>query len=105
MDPLPIADDLEAAGHYMYVLACADGSLYTGYTAQMARRLAAHQRGVASRYTRSRLPVKLEGWWEFPDKKSAMQAEYAFKQLSRREKLSALAGSGSLITAKPGCLV
>lgn len=98
-------DPQDHDGHYMYVLTCADGTLYTGYTANMARRLAAHQRGVASRYTRSRLPVTIEGYWEFPDKRSAMQAEYAFKQLTRPEKLRRLADSGVRVTAKPGCLV
>lgn len=92
-------------GHFMYVLRCADGSLYTGYTADMAARLAAHRRGVASRYTRARLPVEIEGWWEFPDKRSAMQAEYAFKQLPKRQKIRILADSEASVTAKPGCPV
>jgi putative endonuclease len=98
-------DDLDVTGHFMYVLTCADGSFYAGYTAHMGKRLAAHQRGVASRYTRARRPVALEGWWAFSDKREAMQAEYAFKQLTRREKVAALAASGAPITAKPGWLV
>ena len=77
----------DATEHYMYVLTCADGSLYTGYTIDVARRLSQHQAGTASRYTRTRRPVTLAGWWLFEDKRSAMQAEYAFKQLSRTEKL------------------
>lgn len=100
-----ITDDLDVAGHFMYVLTCADGSFYTGYTAQLGKRLAAHQRGVASRYTRARLPVALTGWWAYADKRAAMQAEYAFKQLTRREKARALAALGAAVTAKPGWLV
>jgi putative endonuclease len=85
----------DMTGHYMYVLRCADGSLYTGYTVDVARRLAQHQAGKASRYTRTRRPVTVAGWWQFEDKRSAMQAEWAFKQLSRAEKLRCLAESAS----------
>ena len=73
--------------HYMYVLRCADGSLYTGYTVDVPRRLRQHQAGKASRYTRARRPLTLAGWWQFADKRAAMQAEYAFKRLPRAEKL------------------
>jgi putative endonuclease len=79
-----------AQGHFMYVLRCADGSLYTGYTVDVARRLRQHEAGTASRYTRARRPVSLEGWWQFDDKRSAMQAEWNFKQLTRSEKLRLL---------------
>lgn len=92
MDPMS-----ETPGHFMYVLRCADGSLYTGYTVDVARRLAQHQAGRASRYTRTRRPVALAAWWQFDDKRSAMQAEWAFKQLPRSEKLRHLgetAGAG-----------
>jgi putative endonuclease len=78
-------------GHFVYVLVCADGTLYTGYTVDVARRLAQHQAGTASKYTRARRPVSLRGFWDFGDRKSALQAEHAFKKLSRREKLAALA--------------
>lgn len=84
---------LPPRAHFMYVLLCADGSLYTGYTVDVARRLAQHQAGRASKYTRTRRPVQLCGHWEFPERKAALQAEYAFKQLTRREKLEALAGA------------
>ena len=83
MEGMPRSDHF----HFMYVLRCADGSLYTGYTIDMERRLAQHQAGKASRYTRARRPVSLVGWWQFEDKVSAMQAEAAFKRLTRREKL------------------
>ncbi|HEY9720564.1 MAG TPA: GIY-YIG nuclease family protein, partial [Oscillatoriaceae cyanobacterium] len=80
--------------HLMYVLECADGTLYTGYTVDLARRLTQHQRGVASKYTRTRRPVRLAGYWAFADRRSALQAEHAFKQLPRREKLAHLEQSG-----------
>lgn len=85
----------ESRGFYMYVLKCADDSLYTGYTVSLPHRLGAHQRGRASKYTRARLPVELLGWWTFPSQRTAMQAEWAFKGLSRHAKLACLS-SGSL---------
>jgi putative endonuclease len=80
----------------MYVLRCADGSLYTGYTIDVARRLGQHQAGRASRYTRTRRPVAIAGWWAFEDKRAAMQAEWAFKRLSRSEKLRLIADAGGV---------
>jgi putative endonuclease len=80
-------------GYYMYVLRCADGSLYAGYTVDLPRRLATHQAGRASKYTRARLPVEVGAWWAFPTQREAMQAEWAFKALSRREKLGHMAGN------------
>ncbi|MNL60212.1 GIY-YIG nuclease superfamily protein [compost metagenome] len=77
----------ESASHFMYVLRCADGSLYTGYTVDVPRRLRQHQAGKASRYTRTRRPLALAGWWQFETQRAAMQAEYDFKRLARAEKL------------------
>ena len=73
---------------YMYVLKCADGSLYTGYTTDLERRLATHNAGKGAKYTRARLPVQLLYSEAFPDKPSAMRAESLFKQKSRAAKLS-----------------
>lgn len=72
--------------HYMYVLECADGSLYTGYAVDVQARLAVHNAGKGAKYTRARLPVSLLAYAEFATKHDAMHAEYAFKQLSRNEK-------------------
>ena len=72
----------------VYVLQCADGTLYTGYTSDLKKRIAAHNAGKASKYTASRRPVKLAAKWQFSGKAEAMRAEYAFKQLSRSEKLA-----------------
>ena len=79
------------ASHYMYVLECADGSLYTGYAVDVQARLAVHNAGKGAKYTRARLPVSLLACAEFPTKHDAMHAEYAFKQLTRDEKDALLA--------------
>ena len=76
---------------YVYMLRCGDGSLYTGATDDVARRLAVHQRGKGGRYTRSHLPVSLAYWEELPDRSAALRREAEIKRLSRKEKL-ALAG-------------
>ena len=73
--------------HFVYVLRCRDGSLYTGYTNDVERRLQTHQAGRGARYTRGRLPVELAAFWVFPTKQAAMSAEHAFKRLNRRQKL------------------
>lgn len=75
-----------AAAHYMYVLECADGSLYTGYAVDVQARLAVHNAGKGAKYTRARLPVSLLAYAEFETKHDAMHAEYVFKQLTRNEK-------------------
>jgi len=80
-------------GAVVYVLRCADNTLYTGWTADLAIRLLAHRTGRAAKYTRSRLPCMLVAWWHVPDRGSALRDEAAFKRLSRRQKLKALASS------------
>ena len=72
---------------FVYMLRCADGSLYTGYTDEVQRRLATHQSGKGAKYTRSRLPVELAYWEELPDKSAALRREAAIKRLSRERKL------------------
>ena len=76
---------------FVYMLRCGDGSLYTGATDDVARRLAVHKRGKGGRYTRSHLPVSLAYWEELPDRSAALRREAEIKRLSRKEKL-ALAG-------------
>ena len=72
---------------YVYMLRCGDGSLYTGCTDRVSRRLAAHQSGKGAKYTRSRPPVTLAYQEELPDKSAALRREAAIKGLTRREKL------------------
>ena len=73
---------------YMYVLECTDGTLYTGYSTDVQKRLAVHNAGKGAKYTRARLPVKLLYQEEYPDKSSAMSAEALVKQKTRQEKLA-----------------
>jgi len=81
--------------NYTYILSCGDGSLYTGWTNDLERRLAAHRAGKGGKYTRSRLPVRLVYWEEFPTRGEAMAREWAIKQLPRREKMK-LIGAGPI---------
>lgn len=72
--------------HYVYVLECADGSLYTGYTTDVERRLAEHRAGEGARYTRGRTPVELVHAESYATRSEALTREHAVKQLSRAEK-------------------
>ncbi|MXV61572.1 GIY-YIG nuclease family protein [Natronorubrum sp. JWXQ-INN-674] len=73
-------------GHVVYVLECADGSLYTGYTTDLERRVGEHNAGEGAKYTRGRTPVELRYHERFDSKSAAMSREYEIKQLSRRAK-------------------
>jgi cyclophilin family peptidyl-prolyl cis-trans isomerase/predicted GIY-YIG superfamily endonuclease len=81
---------VQARHPVVYVLTCSDGSLYTGWTYDLAARVAAHAAGTASRYTRSRLPLVLHAWWECAGKGDALRDEARFKRLRRRDKRVAL---------------
>ena len=70
----------------LYVLRCRDGSLYTGVTTDVARRLAQHRSGRASRYTRGRLPVRLVYMEPCADRSAALRREATVKRLSRAAK-------------------
>jgi predicted GIY-YIG superfamily endonuclease len=70
----------------MYILKCGDGTLYTGITNDMELRFQMHKSGVASKYTRSRLPVKIVHRESCRGRVDALKKEYAVKQLSRTEK-------------------
>ena len=72
------------------MLECSDGTLYSGYTTDIDRRLKQHNAGKGSKYTRCRLPVKLVYYETFDNKHDAMCREYALKKLSRQEKLDLL---------------
>ncbi len=100
--PTPSASGLAAADtaddpaaterpHFMYVLECGDGSLYTGYTTDVEARLAAHRAGKGAKYTRNRDPLNLLAAAEFATKHEAMSAEYRFKRLTRDGKDALLA--------------
>jgi putative endonuclease len=76
---------------WVYVLRCADGSLYTGWTSDVQRRLAAHAAGRGARYTRSRLPVELVATLPMADARAARREEARIKSLPREAKLELLA--------------
>lgn len=84
--------EADAPPAWVYLLRCADGSLYCGWTNDLARRLAAHDRGRASRYTASRRPVALAAALPMPDRSAAMREEARIKRLDRRAKLALLHG-------------
>ena len=70
----------------VYLLECADGSLYAGITNRLEHRLNAHNTGAGARYTRSRLPVTLLATQEYPDRSEASKAELKLKRLPRAKK-------------------
>jgi putative endonuclease len=84
-----------AASAWVYILRCSDDSLYTGWTVDVDRRLAAHSSGTASRYTRARLPVALVLAFPMPDAGSARREEARIKRLPRAEKLALIAGAAT----------
>jgi len=71
---------------YVYMLRCRDGSLYTGFTDDVSRRVSVHNSGKGAKYTKSRLPVRLVYEEQLPDKSSALRREIAIKQLSKAKK-------------------
>jgi putative endonuclease len=73
--------------HYVYMVCCANGALYTGYTINVERRIALHNAGKGGRYTRSHRPVALVATWTFNSKGEALRAEREVKRLPREQKL------------------
>lgn len=73
--------------YIVYILRCGDGSLYTGITTDLQRRVAVHNSGKGAKYTRSRLPVTPVYWETVPDKPAALRRERAIKTLTREQKL------------------
>ncbi len=71
---------------YCYILECADGTYYTGWTTDPERRVKQHNKGVGARYTKTRRPVKLVYLEEQPDKVTALKRELAIKKLKRVQK-------------------
>lgn len=72
--------------YYVYIVECSDGSLYTGWTVDIEKRLAKHNEGKGAKYTRSRCPVALRYLEQADTKQEACKREYCIKQLSRAEK-------------------
>lgn len=72
--------------YYVYVVRCADGTLYTGYAADVARRVQTHNAGKGAKYTRSRRPVTLVHTEQYETVSEALHREWEIKQLTRAEK-------------------
>ncbi|MDZ7688443.1 MAG: GIY-YIG nuclease family protein [Halobacteriales archaeon] len=72
--------------HYVYVVECSDGTLYTGYTTDVGRRVDEHNSGDGAKYTRGRTPVRLVHKEEYETRSEAMSREAEIKSLSREEK-------------------
>ena len=84
----------KAAAWRLYVLKCRDNTLYTGITIDVSRRVQQHNSGSASRYTRSRLPVKLIFSEPCRNRSQALKKEFAMKRLSRKKKEEYLKDNG-----------
>lgn len=95
---------LSCMGAFVYILRCADGSLYVGWTIDLERRIRQHQNSRASKYTRSRLPVELAAWFAVPDRTEARRLEARLKALPRARKLELLQET-PLVSAVTGGLV
>lgn len=81
---------------YTYILRCADGTLYTGWTNDIEKRLAAHNAGKGAKYTKPRLPVELVYYEAHGTKEEAMSREYEIKQLTRTQKETLIASGSDL---------
>lgn len=86
--------------HYVYILRCADGTLYTGYTNNLAARVAVHNSGRGAKYTRGRRPVTLVYSRGFRSPGKALSREYDLKQLTRAEKEALIATRGPIDRAR-----
>jgi putative endonuclease len=72
---------------YVYIVECSDGTLYTGISNNIDRRIKEHNKGIGSKYTKGRRPVTLLARWDCADKSHASKMEYRIKGLTREDKL------------------
>jgi putative endonuclease len=82
--------------HYTYIVECANGSLYTGYTDDVDARIRKHNSGKGAAYTRSFGPVSLVACWQFQTKTEAMRFEWQIKRLSRPSKMKLIADTAHI---------
>ena len=78
---------MENKPYYVYIVECSDGTLYTGISTDVNKRIETHNKGKGARYTKTRLPVVLRASFDGFDKSTAAKEEYRIKQLNRKEKL------------------
>lgn len=76
--------------NYVYILRCADGTLYTGWTNDLDKRVETHNKGKGAKYTRARLPVELVYFETFSTPREAQSREYQVKRLTRAQKMALL---------------
>ena len=88
---------------FVYLLRCADKTIYTGWTYDLPQRVRAHQTGRGARYTRTRRPIRLIYWEQLPSRREAMRRELAVKRWPRARKL-ALAKTFKPPTLAPHCV-
>lgn len=79
--------------NYTYILTCRDGTLYTGWTNDLEKRVRIHNEGKGAKYTKSRRPVVLAYFEEFDTKQEAMRREWEIKQMDRQQKLELIHGN------------
>lgn len=77
---------MERKKNYTYMVRCRDGSLYTGWTNDLEKRIQAHNQGMGAKYTKTRRPVELVYYEEYESKIQAMKREYEIKQLPKKKK-------------------
>ncbi len=90
-EKLPLEPDRQQSepnACFTYLLECADGTLYAGWTTDIERRVEQHNLGKGAKYTRARLPVVLRAVWQFDTRNEAMRFEWALKRMPRSRKLS-----------------
>ena len=83
--------------NYVYILSCKDGSLYTGWTNRLEKRIEDHNQGKGAKYTKGRGPVVLQYVEEFATKEEAMKREYEIKQLTKEQKQMLIKEKSTLI--------
>jgi len=78
---------------YVYIVECSDGTLYTGITTDVNKRIETHNKGKGAKYSKTRLPVVLRASFDGFDKSTAAKEEYRIKQLTRKEKIELINGN------------
>ena len=83
--------------NYTYMVLCKDNTLYTGWTNDLEKRLAAHNAGTGAKYTKTRRPVRMVYAEEQEEKREAMRREAQIKQLSRPEKVALISSAKNIL--------
>lgn len=87
MDVREPEENIESSTNFVYILQCSDGTLYTGWTNDIGKRIRAHNSGKGAKYTRGRGPVKLVYLETFSTKEEAMKREWAIKHMKKERKM------------------